>query len=99
MAADKTLACRDCGTEYVFTAGEQEFFAQKGFSEPTRCPACRATRKRERMLAQSDEMGGAPQGSPSTGGGGGRGRDRDRDRRGGRDDDFDFGERPRRGRW
>ncbi|MHB0870699.1 MAG: zinc-ribbon domain containing protein [Chloroflexota bacterium] len=44
---DKTLTCRDCGTSFVFTAGEQEFYASKGFSnEPTRCPGCRATRKR-----------------------------------------------------
>ncbi|MDQ2996035.1 MAG: zinc-ribbon domain-containing protein, partial [Chloroflexota bacterium] len=35
--ADKTMACRDCGTDFVFTAGEQEFYAQKGFTnEPTR---------------------------------------------------------------
>ncbi|HPT98842.1 MAG TPA: zinc-ribbon domain containing protein, partial [Armatimonadota bacterium] len=31
MAADKTLACRDCGAEFVFTAGEQEFYAERGF--------------------------------------------------------------------
>src|SRR5205814_7975447 len=44
--ADKTLTCRDCGSEFVFTAGEQEFYAQKGFTnEPTRCPACRQARK------------------------------------------------------
>ncbi len=44
--ADRTLACRDCGTEFVFTAGEQEFYAQKGFTnEPTRCQSCRQTRK------------------------------------------------------
>jgi CxxC-x17-CxxC domain-containing protein len=44
--ADKTLTCRDCGAEFVFTAGEQEFYAQKGFTnEPTRCPACRKARK------------------------------------------------------
>jgi CxxC-x17-CxxC domain-containing protein len=43
---DKTLTCRDCGQSFLFTAGEQEFFAQKGFTnEPTRCPACRASRK------------------------------------------------------
>lgn len=97
MAADKTLACRDCGTEFVFTAGEQEFFSQKGFSDPTRCPACRATRKMERMRQQSDDMS-APA-STGAGSGGGAGRGRDRDRRGSRDDEFDFGERPRRGRW
>ena len=44
--ADKTITCRDCGTEFVFTSGEQEFYAQKGFTnEPTRCPSCRQQRK------------------------------------------------------
>ena len=44
--ANKTLTCRDCGQEFVFTAGEQEFYAQKGFTnEPTRCPTCRQANK------------------------------------------------------
>jgi CxxC-x17-CxxC domain-containing protein len=44
--ADKTLTCRDCGQPFVFTAGEQEFYAQKGFTnEPTRCGDCRKNRK------------------------------------------------------
>jgi CxxC-x17-CxxC domain-containing protein len=44
--ADKTLTCQDCGMDFVFTSGEQEFYAQKGFSnEPTRCPSCRQQRK------------------------------------------------------
>jgi CxxC-x17-CxxC domain-containing protein len=48
MYEDKTLVCRDCGNEFVFTAGEQEFFAQKGFTnEPSRCPECRAARKQQ----------------------------------------------------
>jgi CxxC-x17-CxxC domain-containing protein len=43
---DKTLTCRDCGREFTFTASEQEFFAQKGFTnEPGRCPECRAANK------------------------------------------------------
>jgi CxxC-x17-CxxC domain-containing protein len=43
---DKTLTCRDCGREFTFTASEQEFFAQRGFTnEPGRCPECRAARK------------------------------------------------------
>ena len=43
---DKTLTCRDCGMDFVFTAGEQEFYASKGFvNEPTRCPSCRQARK------------------------------------------------------
>ena len=38
MYEDKTLICRDCGAEFVFTAGEQAFYAEKGFqNEPSRC--------------------------------------------------------------
>lgn len=44
--SDKTLTCRECGTEFVFTAGEQEFYASRGLAnEPGRCPSCRAARK------------------------------------------------------
>jgi CxxC-x17-CxxC domain-containing protein len=47
--ADRTLVCRDCGGEFVFTAGEQEFFASRGLmNEPKRCPTCRSQRKQER---------------------------------------------------
>lgn len=46
---DKTLVCRDCGREFVFSAGEQEFFQEKGFTnEPGRCPECRAARRGQR---------------------------------------------------
>ena len=46
MYEDKTLVCKDCGAEFVFTAGEQEFYAEKGFqNEPTRCKACRQARE------------------------------------------------------
>lgn len=46
MFQDKTIVCKDCGQEFVFTAGEQEFFAEKGFTnEPQRCKACRDARK------------------------------------------------------
>ena len=35
MYEDKTLVCKDCGNEFVFTAGEQEFYASRGFeNEP-----------------------------------------------------------------
>jgi CxxC-x17-CxxC domain-containing protein len=52
---DKTLTCSDCGMAFVFGAGEQEFFASKGFvNEPGRCPDCRAARKQNR----SDGYGG-----------------------------------------
>ncbi len=47
--ADKVLNCRDCGTNFTFTAGEQEFYASRGFDNaPSRCPTCRAARKAER---------------------------------------------------
>ena len=46
---DKTLTCKDCGKEFVFTAGEQEFYAEKGFeNEPQRCRDCRDKRRRGR---------------------------------------------------
>lgn len=46
MFEDKVLVCKDCGQEFTFTAGEQEFYAEKGFrNEPTRCRECRRTRK------------------------------------------------------
>ena len=48
MAQDKNLSCRDCGAGFVFTASEQDFFAEKGFTnEPGRCPDCRAARKQQ----------------------------------------------------
>ena len=47
MYSDKILSCRDCGQSFIFTPGEQEFFASRGFTnEPSRCPECRAARKR-----------------------------------------------------
>jgi CxxC-x17-CxxC domain-containing protein len=43
---DKTLSCVDCGQTFVFTAGEQEFYAQKGFQNaPKRCKACKSTKR------------------------------------------------------
>jgi CxxC-x17-CxxC domain-containing protein len=61
MYNDKNLTCADCGQEFVFTASEQDFYAQRGFTEPRRCPSCRASRK----AARNAEGGGS-----SYGGGG-----------------------------
>ena len=48
MAQDKTLSCRDCGAEFIFSASEQDFYEEKGFTnEPSRCPECRAARKQQ----------------------------------------------------
>jgi CxxC-x17-CxxC domain-containing protein len=53
---DKMLTCRECGQEFVFTSGEQEFYASKGLvNEPARCPDCRSAR-RARMAA--GDLGG-----------------------------------------
>jgi len=65
---DKTLVCRDCKEEFVFTTGEQEFYQQKGFTnEPTRCPDCR-------RAAKASRGGGGSSSSYSSGGGYGGGR-------------------------
>ena len=48
MSADTTLSCRDCGQAFTFTSGEQDFYASRGFSEPSRCADCRAQRKAQR---------------------------------------------------
>jgi CxxC-x17-CxxC domain-containing protein len=46
---DRTLTCRDCGESFVFSAGEQSFFASKGLTnDPQRCVTCRAAAKRAR---------------------------------------------------
>lgn len=49
MYNDKTLTCKECGSEFIFTAGEQEFYAERGFvNEPQRCKSCRDARKNNR---------------------------------------------------
>jgi CxxC-x17-CxxC domain-containing protein len=54
---DKTLVCADCGQEFIFTAGEQGFYLEKGLlNEPRRCPTCRANRRRERAAGGGREM-------------------------------------------
>jgi len=63
---DEQLTCTDCGAAFVFSAGEQQFFATKGFqNKPNRCPDCRTARKNARA---SSGGGGGYGGS----GGGGR---------------------------
>jgi CxxC-x17-CxxC domain-containing protein len=63
LYSDKVLTCADCGQEFSFTGSEQEFYAQRGFSEPRRCSSCRASRK-----AARGETGGSSYGSSSGGG-------------------------------
>jgi CxxC-x17-CxxC domain-containing protein len=45
---DRVLKCADCAGEFVFTSGEQSFYADKGFkNEPRRCKPCKTTRARD----------------------------------------------------
>ena len=57
--ADRTLTCADCGQEFVFTASEQQFYADRGFSDPRRCRSCRAARKAQMGGGDSSGMGGS----------------------------------------
>ena len=78
---DRSLACVDCGQEFTFTAGEQEFYAQRGFTEsPKRCVACRQIRKAQRSRStdygESSSAGsGGRYGGSSYGNSGGYGGD------------------------
>ena len=57
MYQNKTLVCKECGKEFVFSADEQAFFAEKGFeNEPGRCPACRAARRASRRTREMFEV-------------------------------------------
>lgn len=48
MYQDEKLICEDCGAEFVFTQGEQEFYAEKGLvNKPKRCPDCRKARRQK----------------------------------------------------
>jgi CxxC-x17-CxxC domain-containing protein len=45
---NKTLTCADCGNQFEFSEEEQNFFAEKGFADPKRCPDCRSAKKDQR---------------------------------------------------
>jgi CxxC-x17-CxxC domain-containing protein len=71
MYADKTLTCADCSEQFVFTERDQEFYAQRGFTEPRRCASCRAIKKAQRDGGSADTYGsyGGYSGGGSSGGG------------------------------
>ena len=74
--SDRTITCRDCGQEFTFTAGEQAFYQERGYTEPQRCASCRAERKAQRNASGYDSgsgysSGGYSSGSSYSGGGGG----------------------------
>ncbi len=54
---ERILTCSDCGTTFPFTVEDQEFHAQKGFTnDPKRCPSCRAARRAN--SSSGDSFGG-----------------------------------------
>ena len=61
---DKNLVCADCGTTFVFSASDQAFFQERGFSEPRRCRSCREVAK-----AYRSERGHGGGGGSRSGGG------------------------------
>jgi CxxC-x17-CxxC domain-containing protein len=74
---DKVLTCADCGTQFVFSANEQAFYAERGFTnEPKRCAPCRQSRKSSRGGGYSsyggESYGGGGGGGYSAGGYGGQ---------------------------
>jgi CxxC-x17-CxxC domain-containing protein len=69
--SDKVMTCADCSQDFVFTARDQEFYADRGFTEPRRCSSCRASRKAARGdTGGGSYSGGGGYGDRSGGGGG-----------------------------
>jgi CxxC-x17-CxxC domain-containing protein len=68
MNVDRTLTCADCGQEFVFTASEQQFYADRGFTDPRRCRSCRAQRKASMGSGDSSSEGGGGYGTSAGGG-------------------------------
>lgn len=51
---DKTLSCKDCNAQFVWSAGEQKFYAEKGLlNPPGRCPSCRKQAKKPNTQAHT----------------------------------------------
>lgn len=71
LTSDRTLTCADCGQEFVFSASEQQFYADRGFSDPRRCGTCRQARKQQRGSSAGGGYGGGYDSSGGYGGGGG----------------------------
>jgi CxxC-x17-CxxC domain-containing protein len=58
--SDITLVCRDCNNQFVFTAGEQQYYATHGLAhQPSRCPNCRTQRKAQQAMG-GNALGGLP---------------------------------------
>jgi CxxC-x17-CxxC domain-containing protein len=68
---DRTITCADCGQEFIFSASEQQFYADRGFSDPRRCPTDRQARKAQRQGSGDYASAGGYMGGGGGYGGGG----------------------------
>lgn len=47
--SDKTITCKDCSSDFIFSESEQDFYREKGLeNDPQRCPDCRRAKKQQR---------------------------------------------------
>ncbi len=53
---DKELTCVECGQQFPFTAGEQDYFARRGFENPKRCKPCCEKRRQEKALKAANQQ-------------------------------------------
>jgi CxxC-x17-CxxC domain-containing protein len=64
VTQDRNLTCVECGSTFAFSAEDQNFHRERGYTDPKRCPSCRAKRRSD---------GGGGMGGGSFGGGASRG--------------------------
>ena len=56
---ERTLTCAECGSSFIFSVDDQQYHAEKGYTnEPKRCPACRQARRSERGGGMGGGFGG-----------------------------------------
>ncbi len=73
VSQDRTLTCVECGSSFLFSADDQRYHAEKGYTEPKRCPACRANRRSQGGGGGGGGFGGRSGGAGGNGGGFGGG--------------------------
>lgn len=67
MTGDLQLTCSDCGQDFVFTAADQAFFRERGYSAPKRCKNCRQAKKNDQQGGGGYGGGGGYRSSASSG--------------------------------
>jgi hypothetical protein len=64
VLVDLEMQCQDCGNAFWWTAGEQEFFQQRGYAPPKRCKACRDRKKARQSIHQQTSQALVPTRKP-----------------------------------